>query len=189
MAAVGQIQIQGQIQGAGYPAAGLTFPPYYIGLPSAVPEILTLTLTGGFNSLAIPTGASVALFVPPNYSWPTPLTGFQGLLTFKGVTGDTGTVISNTAPFLLSLTTTSAFGIANGTINTATTATYTAGTVTITGLSAGQGLQYPVGSSIVITGGTYSGCRWPELRRSSRHRLPRPSRSFLLSTPAPSAAR
>jgi hypothetical protein len=101
MPQVGQIQISGLMQGS--PAPGSTFPPYYIPLAAGIPVVQEITLAIGNNTITVPTGTSVALIVPPNYAFPTPLTGYTGILTLKGVGGDTGFPIDKVMPTLLSI--------------------------------------------------------------------------------------
>lgn len=96
--AVGQIQIQGLVQGS--PAPQLVFPPYYIPSPTSTPQTQEVNLSIGANTItpyAVTTNSSVFI-IPPNYAFPTALSTFGGVLTLKGVTGDTGIIISNTWP-------------------------------------------------------------------------------------------
>lgn len=54
-----------------------------------------VALSSGFNSIAVPTGATGLLIVPPS--------GNTVSLTLKGITGDTGLRIHNTDPTSLAL--------------------------------------------------------------------------------------
>ena len=109
---VGQIQISGLTQGS--PVPELVLPPYYIPSATSFPNINTVTLNNGSPttvSLYNPTVNGVLIIVPPNYAWPTPGSSFAGTITFKGASGDTGFLISNTWPTVIALTSTSATSI------------------------------------------------------------------------------
>lgn len=111
MSAVGQMVISGIVQGANNPQ--LVLPPYYIPTTTSTPETIPVTLAASANTIAIPNASTNAwlIIVPPNYGWPTPSTSFTGTLTLKGVTGDTGYLISNTWPTVLALAPTSGANI------------------------------------------------------------------------------
>lgn len=104
---VGQFTIDGIVQGS--PNPQLVLPPYYIPSVTSTPEVLPVTLSAAANTIAIPNHSTnaVVILIPPNYAWPTPLSTFTGTLTLKGVTGDTGILISNTWPTMFSLASTS----------------------------------------------------------------------------------
>lgn len=55
-----------------------------------------ITLASGANTITVPSWAAMVIIVPPSNNTQT--------LTLKGVTGDTGVPISETAPTLLSFT-------------------------------------------------------------------------------------
>ena len=63
--------------------------------PTAVQAETVVTLTIGSATVSVPSGATSAIIVPPNASFPIPNPGFAGTLTLKGVSGDTGVPISN----------------------------------------------------------------------------------------------
>lgn len=67
-----------------------------------------LSLSAGFNSIAVPTGAKM-LFLPPQ-------PGVTATLTLKGITGDTGIQMDPTMPFVFPCALASTIGItASGT--------------------------------------------------------------------------
>lgn len=120
--AVGQFQISGLVQGS--PNPQLVLPPYYIPSATSNPEIIPVTLANGDNSITVTkaTTNGICILVPPNYAWPTPSVAFAGVLTIKGVSGDTGYVISNTWPTTIALAPTSSTTLhlnstATGTMN------------------------------------------------------------------------
>ena len=94
--ATGNIAITASIQGGAdgswaLPAsAGTTFLA-----PAAIQGETIVALTNGANTVTVPTGATAAIIVPPNASYPQPNPNWGGTLTLKGVTGDTGVAISN----------------------------------------------------------------------------------------------
>ena len=53
------------------------------------------TLASGANTIAVPTGATICIITPPTTNTNT--------LTLKGVTGDTGVLISKVTPTVISL--------------------------------------------------------------------------------------
>lgn len=120
--AVGQFQIQGLVQGS--PNPQLVLPPYYLPSPTSIPEVIPVTLAASANTITIPHPSTngMVLIVPPNYAWPTALSTFSGTLTLKGVSGDTGILISNTYPteFALAATSPSSFVITATTTGTMT---------------------------------------------------------------------
>jgi hypothetical protein len=103
--AVGQFTIDGIVQGS--PNPQLVLPPYYIPSPTSEPTITDVALINGSTTITIPNGGgsnvAMAIFVPPNYAWPTPLTTYTGTIRLKGVSGDTGFTISNTWPTALAV--------------------------------------------------------------------------------------
>lgn len=103
MAAAGNITISGNVSG-GLDGAR-SFGPITITTAAGITETLPVTLTIGANTIAIPTGATSLVVFPPNASNPIGNPAFGGVLTLKGVTGDTGIVISNKNPTLISFDT------------------------------------------------------------------------------------
>lgn len=63
--------------------------------PSAVQGETVVALTVGLATIAVPSGATSAIIVPPNAAVPQPNPSWGGTLTLKGVSGDTGVAISN----------------------------------------------------------------------------------------------
>lgn len=79
--------------------SGRQLGPYTITL-SATDQTSDVTLASGANTIPVPSTAVGVIIIPP-------AAGAE-VLTLKGVTGDTGLVISSTAPTLLSFTSGSA---------------------------------------------------------------------------------
>jgi len=99
MAASGVVTLSGNVTG-GLDGAR-SFGPITITTAAGIPETLPVTLAIGANTVSIPTGATLVMFVPPNGANPIANPAFGGTLTLKGVTGDTGVVISNKNPTLV----------------------------------------------------------------------------------------
>ena len=70
-------------------------------VPTAVPNDQTVVLTTGANTITIGALTTWLAIVPPNAPVPSPNPPFAGTLTLKGVSGDTGIVISNKYPTVL----------------------------------------------------------------------------------------
>jgi hypothetical protein len=69
---------------------------------SAPDETDQLTING-FQALTVPTGATAVLIIPPSAN--------ANAITLKGVTGDTGVLISKTQPTLVTLGTSPSIGL------------------------------------------------------------------------------
>lgn len=61
---------------------------------AAVQAETVVTLSNGSSTITVPSGATAAILVPPNASYPQPNPNWGGTLTLKGVSGDTGVPIS-----------------------------------------------------------------------------------------------
>jgi hypothetical protein len=94
MAASGNVTIQGNVSGGA--GGSESFGPWTTTMNNAVYEILTVTLSASANTITVPSTATVGIIQPPNAGIPQPNPAFSGTLTLKGVTGDTGVVISTT---------------------------------------------------------------------------------------------
>lgn len=93
MAASGLIMLSGAVSGG--PDGQRTFGPLSITSSAAVMSTTIVTLSVGANTVTVPNGATAVMVCPPNSTSPTPNPQFAGTLTLKGVTGDTGVVVSN----------------------------------------------------------------------------------------------
>lgn len=65
---------------------------------AAQPEVQTVVLLSGNNTISLPTGTTFFIVVPPNAVVPQPNPAYGGVLTLKGVNADTGLVIDNKIP-------------------------------------------------------------------------------------------
>jgi hypothetical protein len=97
---VGTFTIQAALQGSptGSRSFNATTP-----LNAAVDQTSVVSLGSGANTITVPssTTVSLAIIVPPNATYPTPNPLYAGVLTLKGVAGDTGVVISSRYPTVL----------------------------------------------------------------------------------------
>lgn len=109
--ATGNVTVQGNQSGG--PAGSLTFGPLTITASSAIGQLQVVALTTGANTITIPSGTTCALITPPNAVTPVPNPNYGGTLTLKGVSGDTGVVIGNKYPTLLSWDTSPASVVIN----------------------------------------------------------------------------
>lgn len=105
----GALQISGSA--TGMPSGQKVIGPTAISIASGVGTVTTHNFVAGFNSIAVPTGATVAVIVPPPANTQT--------MVLKGVTGDTGIALARTLPAVLTFDAgVATFGItAGGTIN------------------------------------------------------------------------
>ena len=87
------------------PSGSRNLGPLTIALSAAVDTVTTTTLASGANTITVPAGATVAVILGPNSSNPQPNPNWGGTLTVKGVTGDTGIVVSAKYPTMLTFDT------------------------------------------------------------------------------------
>ena len=83
-----------------------------VSINPSVPDVKSYDLSSGFNQIAVPDGATIAIIEIPDANAQT--------LTLKGVTGDTGIPMDKTKPTILSFAagTGRTFGItAGGTVD------------------------------------------------------------------------
>ena len=113
MAAAGNLTIQANVTGG--PDGARTFGPLTVTTNAAVTQTTTLTLTIGANTVTIPTGTSVVVLLPPNSTAYGTTATFGGVLTLKGVSGDTGSSMSIKNPTVLSYDTAPASIVINST--------------------------------------------------------------------------
>ena len=114
MAASGNITLAANVSG-GLDGAR-SFGPITITTAAAVAETLPVALIIGATTITIPTGVSAVVLFPPNAANPIPNPTFSGVLTLKGASGDTGSVMSNKWPTLLSFDTAPASIVINSTV-------------------------------------------------------------------------
>ena len=69
---------------------------------SAVDATQVLTLSIGANTVTVPAGATLCVIAGPNAVSPIPNPNYGGVLTVKGVAGDTGVAMSAKWPTVLS---------------------------------------------------------------------------------------
>lgn len=69
---------------------------------AAITQTTSVALVIGSVTVTVPTGSTVALILPPNSVNPTPNPSYAGTVTLKGVAGDTGVLVSNKWPTVLS---------------------------------------------------------------------------------------
>jgi hypothetical protein len=115
MAAAGNLTLAANVTGGADGAR--TFGPLVVTSNAAILETLPVTLSIGANTITVPTGATVIVLLPPNAP-ATTSTGsstFSGTLTLKGVSGDTGTAVSNKWPTMLAFDTAPASIVVNST--------------------------------------------------------------------------
>jgi hypothetical protein len=91
--ATGSLSISGNVTGG--PDGSRSFGPFVTYANAAVTETLPVSLSIGANTVSVPTGSSVMVINPPNGTNPTPNPAWGGVLTLKGVSGDTGVPLSN----------------------------------------------------------------------------------------------
>jgi len=91
---VGTLNITANVQGAPTGARSLNL---VTPLNSAIDQTSMITLTTGANTITVPSNllVSCAVILPPNSYNPTPNPASTAVLTLKGVSGDTGIVISS----------------------------------------------------------------------------------------------
>ena len=122
MAGTGNLTIQANVSGG--PDGGRTFGPITVTYTAAVNETLPVALSSGANTINVPAGATTAVILPPNFTTPgvpTPNPSYGGTLTFKGVSGDTGVVMSNKWPWVLDWDTAPASFVINASTSTTVT--------------------------------------------------------------------
>lgn len=113
MTTTGNVIVVGNVTGG--PSGARTFGPTTILLPNAVDETVVVTLVVGANTITVPMGTTVAVFLPPNSANPMPNPPYGGVLTVKGVSGDTGVPISSKYPSMLAWDTAPATLVVNAT--------------------------------------------------------------------------
>jgi hypothetical protein len=89
-----------------------SFGPITITANNAVTQTTTVTLAVGANTITVPSGATAAVLLPPNT---TTSSSFGGVLTVKGVSGDTGIAVSNKWPTLFGFDTAPSTFVVNST--------------------------------------------------------------------------
>lgn len=98
----GQLTISAGTQGSA--SGNRTFGPFSISSQVASDQTTTYALTTGNNTVAVPTGVTVAVVIPPNMTPSNPLS--TAVITL-GASADTGkTVLSSSLPAVLPLATT-----------------------------------------------------------------------------------
>lgn len=115
MAANGVVTLQANVTGGSDGARAIG--PMVITTAAAVTQTLTVALTNGANTITVPTGTTAVVLLPPNAPSSTSVGSatFSGTLTLKGITGDTGTVMSAKWPTLLTFDTAPASFVVNST--------------------------------------------------------------------------
>lgn len=91
--ATGNIILTANITGG--PDGAWSLGPSTFLAPTAIQGESIITLTIGSATIPVPSGVTAAIIVPPNAAFPQPNPNWGGTLTLKGVSGDTGTPISN----------------------------------------------------------------------------------------------
>lgn len=114
MAGTGNVIVSGNV--TGNPGGARSFGPQTITAPAAVEQDQTIALSSGNNTITVPAGATCVIVYGPNAVSPTPNPAYGGVLTLKGVAGDTGTVISAKWPCLLAWDTPPASFVINATV-------------------------------------------------------------------------
>jgi hypothetical protein len=97
--ASGNVTLQANVSGGN--AGSQTFGPLTVTATSAVPDQQPVALSSGNNTVTLPASITALVIVPPNAANPTPNPPFAGTLTLKGASGDTGIVLSNKNPQML----------------------------------------------------------------------------------------
>lgn len=116
MAGTGNVTVTGNV--TGNPGGARTFGPITITTAAAVESDQTVALSSGNNTITVPAGSTCVLLLGPNAVNPTPNPAYGGVLTLKGVAGDTGTVLSAKLPTLISWDTPPASFVVNATVST-----------------------------------------------------------------------
>jgi len=96
MAASGNLTIAANVTG-GLDGAR-SFGPITITTAAAITQTVSVALIVGATTVSIPTSSTAVVFFPPNAANPLPNPTFAGTLTLKGISSDTGIVISNKFP-------------------------------------------------------------------------------------------
>lgn len=91
MAATGTITIAGSV--TGLPAGSKTVGPLTISSAAAVGQQQDIVLASGANTITVPSGATAAVIVFASAS--------TSVKTLKGVTGDTGLIVSKVGKVVL----------------------------------------------------------------------------------------
>ena len=86
-------------------------------MTTAINAESVLSLSVGANTVTVPTGATNAIIIPSSNSSGTTNTNYAGTLTLKGAAGDTGVVISSSAPTLLPFDTAPSTFVLNATVS------------------------------------------------------------------------
>jgi hypothetical protein len=92
--ATGNLTVTANVTGGG--DGSWSIGPTTRTVPTAVQAETVVALTIGSVTVAVPTGATNAIVIPPGCTYPTPNPAWGGTLTLKGIAGDTGVLISNT---------------------------------------------------------------------------------------------
>lgn len=99
MAAIGNLSISGNV--SGQPTGQRTLGPMVVTAPNAVDATNVVALSIGANTITIPAGTTTMVITGPNAAYPQPNPAYGGVLTLKGVSGDTGIAISAKNPTVL----------------------------------------------------------------------------------------
>lgn len=109
----GTVTVSGNVSGS--PVGARSFAAT-ITVPNAVDATQVVTLSSGNNTVTVPTGATVCVIAGPNAVSPIPNPSYAGVLTVKGVAGDTGVVMSAKWPQVLAWDTAPASFVINATV-------------------------------------------------------------------------
>lgn len=112
MATVGQIEIDANLSGA--PSGTRTIHTVQL-ITAGVDATNLVTLVNGTVTVTVPAGSTACILFPPNATYPKPNPTFAGVITLRGVAGDTGVAISNTAATYLAWDTAPASFVLNST--------------------------------------------------------------------------
>lgn len=115
MATIGTFTLQGNVAG-GLTGTRTIFST--ISITAGVDQTSVVALSSGNNTVTVPTGATLAVIIGPNGATPSPNPSYGGVLTLKGVAGDTGVVMSAKNFTVLSWDTAPASFVINATVST-----------------------------------------------------------------------
>jgi len=99
MAASGTVTVQGNVMNL--PTGAVSFGPLASTTAAAVVSEQTISLSSGNNTITLPANLTTLVLVGPNGANPQPNPSYGGVLTLKGVNGDTGVVFSSKWPLVL----------------------------------------------------------------------------------------
>lgn len=109
----GTVTVSGNVSGSPVGSRSIS---QTITASTAVDATQVLTLSSGNNTVTVPTGATVCVIAGPNAVSPIPNPSYAGVLTVKGVAGDTGIIMSAKWPTVLSWDTAPANFVINATV-------------------------------------------------------------------------